>query len=78
MENYYIRRTDKGKESIYGMRYRSASLGGYIEGYKSLDKAKAGCRYMRKQDIDVDNYERESYAVVDRGGNVLWELKQKA
>jgi hypothetical protein len=72
---YYIRTVHQGKECIYGMRLCSANLGG--DGYKTIDKAKIGLRNMRKQDINVDNYERDSYEVVDGYGNIVWQFKKK-
>jgi hypothetical protein len=72
---YYIRTVYKGKVDIYGMRLCLARLGG--SGYLTLDKAKTGLRNMRKQDINIDNYKRDSYEIVDGHGNVVWELKKK-
>lgn len=72
---YYIRTKYKNHETIYGRGCEYANWG--ATGYSTIDKAIAALKRMRRTDINQEQYERDSYEVLDGNGEVVWSLKKQ-
>lgn len=71
---YYIRTIFQNNEIIYGRGCEFANWG--ATGYSTIDKAIMALKRMRRTDINREQYERDSYEVLDGNGEIVWSYQK--